>query len=567
MRNRPVSADSAGEDGDGDDVAELHDRPDHREEDGGRSLTSWNTSRSNTGSWPRWAMRKPMPDDRQRPAPTRTRSTGCRWTVGIRSPVDRIRGPTSGPVAATCVVMRPVHSAAQRAPAGSSGPCARAGVTRRCRPRRPAGPWSLPGGGSPGQGGRCPAPMWCRGRAGRRRDAGCAERARVARLRRPSPAPGLRRPSGRDRPFRTRVPRAVWWWSALLGASVLGLVLVTALTAGRGLTEADHHLDELVATAGARPWLEDLQDAATTAGYRLLWVPTVLVLAWFARWRHLLVYGGTISGDRGGGPGGRGRELLAAGRPGGRDRVGGAPGAAGVAPPRPRCGGRRQHARPRPSPGGPAGGAGRRWRRCSSSSWRCAGAVDLDPVAVSALSALAGVSLVALAILLLAPEADFPVVYHREVKAHLRLDEARTRAHPCGRPRPARRGGLGSGALPAGRLRRFHALPAPGGVGPPALPVRQALRHQPPAVRPLVQVRPGAALRPAGGRGAVLLGPPAGGAARTTSCGCCATAGVRVPAPVGVVEVLPGREYLLVCELVPGSVEILDARATSCRTR
>jgi hypothetical protein len=35
--------------------------------------------------------------------------------------------------------------------------------------------------------------------------------------------------------------------------------------------------------------------------------------------------------------------------------------------------------------------------------------------------------------------------------------------------------------------------------------------------------------------------------------------GVRVPQPVGVVEVVPGAEYLLVTELVPDSVEILEA--------
>jgi serine/threonine protein kinase len=35
--------------------------------------------------------------------------------------------------------------------------------------------------------------------------------------------------------------------------------------------------------------------------------------------------------------------------------------------------------------------------------------------------------------------------------------------------------------------------------------------------------------------------------------------GVRVPAPWGVVEVVTGREYLLVTELVPDAVEILDS--------
>ena len=38
--------------------------------------------------------------------------------------------------------------------------------------------------------------------------------------------------------------------------------------------------------------------------------------------------------------------------------------------------------------------------------------------------------------------------------------------------------------------------------------------------------------------------------------------GVRVPEPHGVVEVIPGREYLLVTELVRDSVEILDAEVT-----
>jgi serine/threonine protein kinase len=38
--------------------------------------------------------------------------------------------------------------------------------------------------------------------------------------------------------------------------------------------------------------------------------------------------------------------------------------------------------------------------------------------------------------------------------------------------------------------------------------------------------------------------------------------GVRVPEPGGVVEVVPGAEYLLVTELVPGAVEILESDLT-----
>src|SRR3712207_8051605 len=35
--------------------------------------------------------------------------------------------------------------------------------------------------------------------------------------------------------------------------------------------------------------------------------------------------------------------------------------------------------------------------------------------------------------------------------------------------------------------------------------------------------------------------------------------GVRVSQPLGVAEVVPGREYLLVTELVPDAVEVLDS--------
>ena len=118
---------------------------------------------------------------------------------------------------------------------------------------------------------------------------------RIGRLRRPTPAAEYRRPSGRERTLRARVPRRAWWWAGALVASLLGLVLVTLLTRGRGLTELDRHLDDLIRSAGAREQLDAVQATAVDAGYRVLWVPTVIVLAWFARWRHLVVYVGTIS--------------------------------------------------------------------------------------------------------------------------------------------------------------------------------------------------------------------------------------------------------------------------------
>ncbi len=64
----------------------------------------------------------------------------------------------------------------------------------------------------------------------------------------------------------------------------------------------------------------------------------------------------------------------------------------------------------------------------------------------------------------------------------------------------------------SGRLGGFDAAAHQGRRRPGRLAVRQALRPQPPARRPLVQARPGAAVRPAGGREAVPHRPPAGAA-------------------------------------------------------
>ena len=60
-----------------------------------------------------------------------------------------------------------------------------------------------------------------------------------------------------------------------------------------------------------------------------------------------------------------------------------------------------------------------------------------------------------------------------------------------------------------GRLGRLDAAAAAGGRRPRHVPVREALRDEPRAVRPLVQARPHHPLRAPGGRGAVPVGAPA----------------------------------------------------------
>ena len=114
--------------------------------------------------------------------------------------------------------------------------------------------------------------------------------------------------------------------------------------------------------------------------------------------------------------------------------------------------------------------------------------------------------------------------------------------------RPGRLGRLDAAADHASRAtRRRH------------LRVRQALRGHARPLRPLVQARPHAALRPAGGREAVPQRAPAG-----------PVRGLR-PAPdvrrraaggrtrSGIVEITPEREYLLVTEFFDGAREIGEA--------
>ena len=135
-----------------------------------------------------------------------------------------------------------------------------------------------------------------------------------------------------------------------------------------------------------------------------------------------------------------------------------------------------------------------------------------------------GVAIPLLGFRLLAPSQVFPISYRRGRSAHLDVGGARGQAI-----RQALQDQLG---LVVEEVQPFGLAGSAGSTplrikvkgDPRHLAVRQAVRPQPPARRPLVQAGPGAALRPPGGREAVQHRPPAGPAG-----------GLRAP------EALPGR--------------------------
>jgi tRNA A-37 threonylcarbamoyl transferase component Bud32 len=176
-------------------------------------------------------------------------------------------------------------------------------------------------------------------------------------------------------------------------------------------------------------------------------------------------------------------------------------------------------------------------------------------------SAGLGCSTAALAFALFAPEREFPVVYHREVRAHLRLDAARK-----GRIIAAVRDQLG---IP---LRDIDPYRLDGSAG--STPCRLVVADGSPGVlfgklyatthlrsdRWYKYVR---VLR----YGRLEDEAPFSSVRRLVEhedymLRLLRDGGVRVPEPGGVVEVVAGREYLLVTELVPDAVEILDSGVT-----
>ncbi|MGY1669794.1 RIO1 family regulatory kinase/ATPase domain-containing protein [Geodermatophilus sp. SYSU D00710] len=372
----------------------------------------------------------------------------------------------------------------------------------------------------------------------------------VVRPRRPSWPGGTnrRRPSGRDRMLPRRVPTAVWAWSAVVAAAVVLLVLADRPGGLLGLDGA------VTGRSGPHPAAVDLARVGTVLGYRALWLPTALVLVWTARWRHLLVYLGTVSVMAA-------VAQLAAG--GGvlvravRTEVTGTPAAVEFS------------AWPdvvlatvavtslyvlTPS------GRARRWGWAAVAVLLTTAVVPrvslgLDSPSVAVAAVLLGVGTAALACTVLAPEDAFPVTWRRRVAAHLALDEART-----ARVRAAVLGQLG---VDVAAVEPFRLDGSAGST-----PCRLVLASGPPGalfgklystthlrsdrwyklLRVLRYGRledeaPFASVRRLAEHEDYLL--------RLLRDG-----GVRVPAPMGVVEVVPGREYLLVTELVPRTVEI-----------
>ena len=129
------------------------------------------------------------------------------------------------------------------------------------------------------------------------------------------------------------------------------------------------------------------------------------------------------------------------------------------------------------------------------------------------------------------PNEVFPVTYRRGKTAHLDVGGRRGEAI---RQAVSEQLGLDRARGQARRTRRLgrlDAAAAPRRRRSRHLPLRQALRHEPRAGRPLVQARPHDPLRPARGRDA--RSRPSGGwsSTRTTRCACCATSASRPPRP------------------------------------
>jgi tRNA A-37 threonylcarbamoyl transferase component Bud32 len=187
--------------------------------------------------------------------------------------------------------------------------------------------------------------------------------------------------------------------------------------------------------------------------------------------------------------------------------------------------------------------------------------LGLDSATATVASAGLGCSLAALALAVFVPEREFPVVYRREVKAHLRLDAARK-----GRIIAAVRDQLG---IPLSDIDPYRLDGSAGSTpcrlvvadGSPCLLFGKlyATTH----LRSDRWYKYARVLR----YGRLEDEAPFSSVRRLVEhedymLRLLRDSGVRVPEPEGVVEVVPGREYLLVTELVPGAVEILESEVS-----
>ncbi|SNS11157.1 RIO1 family protein [Geodermatophilus saharensis] len=337
----------------------------------------------------------------------------------------------------------------------------------------------------------------------------------------------------------------------MVAAAVVLLVLADR---PGGLLGVDRAVAELAGPAERHPRAAELARIGAVLGYRCLWVPTALVLVWTARWRHLLVYLGTISVVAG-------IAQLAAGEGvfvrAVRAEVTGTPAAVELS------------AWPvvvlatvsvatlhvlTPS------GRARWWGWVAVAALLTTAVVPrvslgLDGASVALAAVALGVGTAALVCTVLAPEDAFPVAWHRRVAAHLALDAART-----ARVRAAVLEQLGVDVLAVEPYR------LDGSAG--STPCRLVLASGPPGAL-FAKLYSTTHLR--SDRWYKLLRvlrfgrledeAPFASVRRLVEhedymLRLLRDGGVRVPEPMGVVEVVPGREYLLVTELVPRTVEI-----------
>ncbi|SFE85911.1 RIO1 family regulatory kinase/ATPase domain-containing protein [Blastococcus tunisiensis] len=383
---------------------------------------------------------------------------------------------------------------------------------------------------------------------------------RASDVRRPpwSAAVARRRPSGQEPVPTGRDRRLLAVWSAVLVASIVALVLLRVVTEQTSAVQTvDRAVGDLLRGGDLPTLARELDGIADMAEYRVIWVPAAVVLAWFARWRHLVVYLGTVSvvaaaaqviaGD------GAFVRAVRRGVTGSDDAV--------VVPAWPVIVVSALVAATVLVLAPPG-----RWRRVAGAAGVLAVvavaadrvAMSLDSATATVVSAGLGCSTAALAFALFAPEREFPVVYHRQVRAHLRLDAARK-----GRIVAAVRDQLG---IP---LRDIDPYRLDGSAG--STPCRLVVADGAPGVlfgklyatthlrsdRWYKYVR---VLR----YGRLEDEAPFSSVRRLVEhedymLRLLRDGGVQVPEPGGVVEVVAGREYLLVTELVPDSVEILES--------
>ncbi|MQA35412.1 hypothetical protein [Modestobacter roseus] len=367
----------------------------------------------------------------------------------------------------------------------------------------------------------------------------------------------LRRPSGADRAGPRRVRREVWGWAAVLLLAVVGQLVLSLLGDAPARRTVDREVRAVLLPGPLDHAWHELAELGHLLGPRVLWVPTVLVLVWVRRWRHLRVYLGTVSviaavavvASHDGAWALRVREGLVGSPdelslPSWPVLVMAAVSVATVqvlVPP----------------------GRARRW------GW--AAAVGLLVVCTAAavaqgwtgasagvVAALSGASAAGLAITLLAPPDRVPVTYRRRVPAHLTLDAERT-----GRVLAAVRDQLG---LPAVALEPYRLDGSAGST-----PCRLRLAEGPTEalfgklyssthLRSDRWYKFFRVLR----YGRLEDEAPFSSVRRLVEhedymLRLLRDGGVQVPEPLGVVEVVPGQEYLLVTELVPDSVELLDS--------